>query len=794
MGLLCAVRPVYGDSVSSMNLQADFFSYKNKGQQVEVSSNVILSMDGITIMAPRLSIDTEKNIATAKHGVTILRSKNKLNAKTALFNLDTQETWLTQLTFAFSPQDKGPKFYIQASDMTDSQASQIGHRATLTTCDLAHPHYTLFSSEFRHVSGNYVEGDNVIFEGRLMGFVPFYAWLPYYRYDIAKRKIIWNIPVIGRKESPGWGWFVQNAIDYDSIDGKSSSVFLDFFENKGIGYGIRHRYKDNGHDGYVMGYRLSEADTGRVNERLGVEDQFRWQGAQVNVTYKKTNAEALQSGVRQNTEFRKVMLISTQNNELFEYAIGDNQDKNVNYYQFETSLTHQRAGRDDYRLSWTNQTNTIARQYTTAVRLIHVLPLSQIATLNSHLDYDQNQVLPNSPDKRLGVDLVYQHSVSRNLTVEMRVDQQYSLNGSAPFSDANFNRYFYRLPELKTTYTQSPSWASSNATLIIARYQEIYVSPTNQLSIFPVASEFNSGPNTIGYTHTVSRAFGSSQDGQWRLASTYRQYVFLNPNRDWFSGDALYSLESGVSYTKDWNWVSSRTGFNAVFSPKENHSPYVALSDTSQAKRVLSESLLFRGLFLAPFEWQHESGYDWEQQRYQDYQTIITFRPESVWTISVSGGKKLSPLATDFQQDYYPLVAKTAWLPKTDLQAQFDISLDTNKYIYFRNTRVFNSSWAILFPFGATDPNYQWVLGLTYVYNTDNQTGTFELGRYQMQTFTLTKKDHCQTFALGYNKISEEIMFRYTINAFPQDFLEIKQSNQGFRFGGALNSTTEERF
>jgi hypothetical protein len=775
-----------------MNLQADYFSYKNKGQRVDVSSNVVLSMDGFTILTSQLSLDTEKNIATASHNVTVYRSQNKLEAKTAIFNLDTQEAWLTDLHFAISPKQNGQKLYIHAATMNDGNATQVGHRGALTTCDLPHPHYALMASKFRHVSGNYIEGSNVLFEGRLMGIVPFYAWMPYYRYDLAKRRIVWNIPVVGRKEAPGWGWFMQNAIDYDSVNGQPSSVFIDLFENKGIGYGVRHRYQAGGHEGYVMGYRLSEADTGRINEKLGIEDQFMWEKSKVTVAYKKTNAESLQSSVRQNTEVRRITLTSTQNNEVYEYAIGDSQDHNVNYYQFDTSIRHQLENRDDYQVNWSNQTNSIAKQYTTSVRAQHLLPLFKVSTLNTSLNYEQNQVLPNGQDKRLGVDLVYQQRISRTLAMEVRVDQQYSLNGDVPFADTNFNRYFYRLPEVKAVYTQSPTWASSNATVIIARYQEIYVSPGSVLSVYPAASQFNTGPNTIGYTQTLSRSFGT--DGLWTVGSTYRQYVFLNPNRDWFSGDALYSLDFGISYTKDWNWVSSRTGFNAVFSPKENHSPYVTLSDVAQAKRVLSESLLFRGYLLAPFEWKHDSGYDWEQQRYLDYQTLLTFRPQPYWTIVFSGGKKLSPQATDFEQDYYPLVAKTLWTPQAELQAQFDISLDTNQYVYLGKTRLFNSSWSVMVPFGATDPNYQWVMGLTYVYNTDNQTGNLELGRYQMQTFTLTKKDHCQTFTLGYNKIIEEITFRYTINAFPQDFLELRQSNQGFRFGGSLNSTSEERF
>ena len=64
---------------------------------------------------------------------------------------------------------------------------------------------------------------NVTFYNKLL-FIPIVFWSPIYKYHLGKRKTIWNFPTIGKKERDGWGWFIQNTIDYKYENNQESSI------------------------------------------------------------------------------------------------------------------------------------------------------------------------------------------------------------------------------------------------------------------------------------------------------------------------------------------------------------------------------------------------------------------------------------------------------------------------------------------------------------------------------------------------------------------------------------------
>ena len=359
------------------------------------------------------------------------------------------------------------------------------------------------------------------------------------------------------------------------------------------------------------------------------------------------------------------------------------------------------------------------------------------------------------------------------------------------------NRFFYRLPEVSFTYNPMVWDYRVNQKMTLGRYQEVeYFSQSSTARTFPTNEDMGLGPNTFGFSQSISRDFAYLPNSVLSLSSGYNQMVFQTPHYGWFSGDAFYTLDMTLhNQSNCLGFLLLDTTFVDAYAPNDNTSPFFYFNEKLQAQNALNQKISLYWNKPEQYVWSHETGYDWISNRWRDYITRIFAQPVPFFSCAVSTGKKLNPSASELPFQYYPLIVTLTVLPvpPSPLNLFYDVAFDTNQWMATRKWVVQNSRFSFNFNVGE-DPLNRWELGSSFVYNAASAQQEFSFDRYELQLFQAVKRDHCRTFTFGYNKSLEEFQFKMTIDAFPEDPIELVRTRDLWRFGGRLNQAAQERF
>ena len=209
--------------------------------------------------------------------VQVTRGTETVESSSLYFDLEKEEVSLTDIYIQVQPPGQNHLIYIKIHELIDKVGYKIGKHAIITSCSLDTPHYYLkswrlyyYPNKRVNILGAYLYNDITFFPFTILPPIPLIEIIPipFYSYSLGERSIIWNFPTIGKKTNKtGWGWFVQNTIDYKHKYGKDSSVLLDWYEAKENrtgewGYGIRHHYGNLDHYGAINWYHYPFKDNG----------------------------------------------------------------------------------------------------------------------------------------------------------------------------------------------------------------------------------------------------------------------------------------------------------------------------------------------------------------------------------------------------------------------------------------------------------------------------------------------------------------------------------------------------
>lgn len=785
--MLCWGGVVAADE-RAIALEADHLTSFKSGELVLASSNVRVSSEASSgagswsIQAPALWIDFTHSQVWGTGNIRMDRHGLKMKMRAMRGDFESDEYLLKGA--AFERIEQGARLWMSASTLSAGETLYTGDQGKLTTCELPNPHYQVSASMFRYEPDRFIEGRDVWFSGRVFGAIPVAFWLPYYHYELGPRSIVWRMPIVGKKETPGWGWFMQNTIDYDVVAGHKSSVYVDLFERKGVGLGVTHQLRLPDHWITLMGYDLQEQDTGLGNFKWGITDRFRWDNRQVTVNVSQVDAERLTQSGRQNTDFKSIAILEPTVLGRTQWLVTDVRDRAQNLRVLSGSMSNQTGSLETNRVSMIYQDNSVGLRRDSEYLWSHLWWGTDSTRMDTRFDLRRQEVYFQAADEVLESNLSLQQKFSSDISAKVRVDTLAHLDAGNSVDNPGFYRFFYRLPELEVMVKSAPFGVSINHTITVARYQESYLTPASVFRVFPQDQDFGFAPNTFIYSTKTSQSVGDAQkEGKWTLSGGYDQYVF-------WTGDAMYTLGAKAAYERQLGWVTSQTSVTSLIAPDQNTSPFFQFSDRISAQQQLVQKLSFLS---SVYQWDHETGYDWVLQRWQDYRTLLTIYPQTNWAVSVAGGKILSPSSFDVRHEYLPTVFDLRYSDK-GVRGRYSIGFDTNEWIYQRDSLIQSSFFTVAFPFGSADPASQWSVDLTAIYNTQGLPRGFDWSRYDLQMFNLTCHDHCQTTTVGYNKLSGEFQFRYTIDAFSGDPIEVFTGPKGFRFGGRLNAASEERF
>ncbi|HHW13891.1 MAG TPA: LPS-assembly protein LptD, partial [Firmicutes bacterium] len=231
--------------------------YEAEGQVLVAEGGARLAYRNITLEADSLRVELEYDLVRAEGHVRYRKGDERVEAASAVFDLKRERgTFLDVTTAAFRPEDVRGEVAVSGEFLESGQSLLRLSKSSVTTCDLAEPHYHLEAREVTiYLDDHLVAREVSYYEGRLRLFT-----LPFLIVSL-KKDNRFELPRVGYAEEDGW--FVKTTYNYRRSPSAYGKYFLDWYERKGLGLGLKHDYAFGAQprDGsgwaylYVKGYR-----------------------------------------------------------------------------------------------------------------------------------------------------------------------------------------------------------------------------------------------------------------------------------------------------------------------------------------------------------------------------------------------------------------------------------------------------------------------------------------------------------------------------------------------------------
>lgn len=804
--LLSPLFSIYGD-VEKIQLKADFTHYEETTKQLIASSNVRLKYGNVTIKAPYIKLDTLGNIITSTGKINIKRGEDEFDSSYLFFDLNNDRIIIKDIHIGIENTDKNIKdlFYIKADEIADNKKLKTGQNGLFTSCDLHTPHYYFWASKFDYYTDKRIIGYHTVLYTPffLIPFpVPFITlhYSPFYSYDLGKRKHIWNFPTIGKKETEGWGWFVQNTIDYNNINGKDSSVLIDWFENKGIGAGIRHQYEVNDNHGTLYYYQLREADTNILNEKkswdqkLKLSDQYR-----LILSYSDVNAERINSRGRNESLEKFFHVFYDDIGDKSDLSYKENQNFNQQYESYNIKYKKSFNSINQITSDYSENHNSGNQYLRKNANLTHILPLPSDINIKNNIQYKlehKDYFNTAHADDQLKYYFTFNKKLSNKLSATIKFDHFIDLDENRVTSDtlSAENNFFFKHPEINFKYTEN-NLASFTFTedITIARYQETrFDSKSNKVRKFPEEFGNKFEPNTYIFKQKLSRTFSNlPEKSTFSLDINFDQYIFKNDGFALTEGDSMNTLGFGATYKSEhMNFIKTSTRYSSSYAPSEGNSPFYQFKRSSARINEIYETLTFYLFDASKYYWKNDSGYNFITEKYRDWDTKLFLKPNKSIELALYTGQKLNKEDYVDNNKYKDFRSELRLTPTNNVKLSHSITFDMNRYMNDNDAIVKNSQFLFDFVIGK-NKDYIWKFQTAFLYDVNNKE--FDISRYELNTFTLVKEEHKRSVFISYNKQTEETRFKLTINAFPNDPIGFRKNKEIWRIEGVLDKSSEER-
>ena len=289
-------------------LKSNSLIYDEYLKRVEVTGNVSFELENKTVTGNHFLIYTDNNLLISSGNASILTKDQSFVTSKLLIDLNKEEAKIHDINIVAIQPNNNARIYISIKELIDKKTVKKGSISHFTFCKNHPPHFYLKSWKFLyypdksiHLLGAYLRNDLSFFPFSVIPIpIPLLEWIPipYYYYQLGKRKVILNFPTIGEKKTHGWGLFVQNRIDYKYKNEKESSLFLDWYEAKDnrsgeFGYGIHHHYgnKKNYGSVYLYNYNFTQGNDSKQNLIYKIKHSYSKNKFHINTSYKRENID-----------------------------------------------------------------------------------------------------------------------------------------------------------------------------------------------------------------------------------------------------------------------------------------------------------------------------------------------------------------------------------------------------------------------------------------------------------------------------------------------------------------------
>ena len=699
--------------------------------------------------------------------------------------------------------------WFRAHTVTQYEDHLVAHHAMWTPCNAPTPHTHVWSHQVHYTPNRSIWSLGSVWWVPLpFGIATLPIPIPVYHYALGERSVVWNVPSVGRRDTPGWGWFVQNTIDYNLTQGKSSSVILDWFEYQGIGLGLTHIQPVGPWLTSWSVYRLDQHPTQQSTQKSGMTAWLMEHDWRITANIESVDGEKFNSLGRDVRNTRRLDMTYQDNGE--SVGLSWYQQEDIRQKRNEWVIdTGYRFNQIDYFTFSHQQTNTLGTNTSYAKSKwgtnLPIGPHSQVS-ITGVLD---RYVIRDMVDDLLVLSAEVRSTVNEWVSTRWLTHYRWDLDQDRYTADntSGRNNILMALPQLDVLFQRPIDWsvASSGVSLnrgllssklTMGRFQEyMYDSARLYYRVYPLTHEMDALPNTVimdtSYTQSIGLSYGgwTTQLDSYFL---YKQQVFRSPGRSWLDSDAGYLL--GYTGQLDLGWssiMSSALTYEVNHAPAQNNSPFYTFDLRTQKRNQLGGYVDFFILSPTLGKWRHETQYNWISNQWNPYTTELSLTPHPLLSTSLRLGRLLSAKPSDAGNEYLPADFRLNWgSPTHPLRLAYSLTLDTNRWVYDQVFRVLQSSFSFswdLLP--GTD--YSTSVGVVMQYQADPTP--FSWSQYTIQSISISQKDHCRMYTFSYNKPMQEWSLQFHLLAFPDDKIGYMQQRSGWRFKGLWNDQSQDR-
>ncbi|MBA7568447.1 LPS-assembly protein LptD [subsurface metagenome] len=579
-----------------ISLKAEFITYeKIEGEDLIIAKGKVnFQYQDIEIDADYLKINLDTNLLFASGEIFLKQDESETNCEELTYNWETKKTILLRLKGELTGESIKGKVYYQGEKMENFPETVEISEGSFTTCELEEPHYHFVTKEMIIYPKDKIIARNISwYEGETKIIT-----LPYFLIFLDRKTQLPILPKIGQNSNDGW--YAKINFNYYVNEKSYGTLYIDWFEKKGIGTGIKHFLEiggegDNSGDASFYLYQIKEKDsdssniTGKIDYQQNITDNLKTQFV-LDYSGRKTQGEELLTN-------------SIQSNLNVNYdKKGEKYDiKLVGKYTFSgTGL-----GEEDLSINGNIKVN---HNYTFNDKLSSALTLAYT---------DKNPASQEAADLELKPkwELKYNgEGYTLNLTTEKRFD----LDGEN-YTDEDISKIINRLPE----------FVFNKGGAVIGDTKITYGINASVGHFYEAATEEDNWRGE--YVFNLNRPFDLGEYLTLTPSGIFRQDVYL-------TGEARYLVGGKVDLLAVYNPYISSTlsySYNKSVGPTPFNFDYIApLTNTASGKLTLTPS--------EKIKLDLSTNYDLIAENFGDLVAKLEYKPKDDWKMNFSSSYNLN--------------------------------------------------------------------------------------------------------------------------------------------------------
>ena len=265
-------------------LTAEYITYEKIDEEdlIIAKDEVELKYQDIEIKADYLKINLTTHFLSASGKVYFLQDETETYCEELSYNWKTKKIIFIKLKGEITGENIKGKIYYQGEKMENFPETVELTEGNFTTCELEEPHYHIVAKEMIIYPKDKIIARNISwYEGKIKIIT-----LPYFLIFLDRKTQLPILPKIGQNSIDGW--FIKTFFNYYINEKSYGTLYVDWFEKKGIGTGIKH-FLEIGGEGNNSGdtsfylYQIEEKDsdssniTGKIDYQQNITDDLKTQ-------------------------------------------------------------------------------------------------------------------------------------------------------------------------------------------------------------------------------------------------------------------------------------------------------------------------------------------------------------------------------------------------------------------------------------------------------------------------------------------------------------------------------------